>query len=205
MSDAKRERDSGRLARAIAALDAENAADPHSLEAAGEAPRPKELLQAELATRFLERLAPDAGELLRVAVRAHHLRRWEIPRSRYAAGRRGYHEWRRALHDFHAEALAPVLARAGYAAGEIQRVQALVRKQDLGQDPEVQLLEDALCLVFLETELEGVAQKLPPARLSAVLDRSLRKMSARGRDEARRCTLSPRARELLERALGALG
>ncbi len=204
MSGRSAERGGERLERAFAALDAANAADPQQLDHRG-ARRPKELLQAELATHFLGRLAPDAGELLRLAARAHHLRRWEIPRSRYAAGRQGYHQWRRALQDFHAEALAPVLERAGYPAAAIQRVQALVRKQGLGSDPEVQLLEDALCLVFLETELEAVAEKLPPARLDAVLERTLRKMSARGRDEARCCELSPRARELLERALGALG
>jgi hypothetical protein len=196
--------DAGRLARAIAALDALNAADPRMLSYRGEL-RPRELLQSELATEFLRRLAPDAGEALQLAARAHHLRRWEMPRSRHPAGRQGYHRWRRELQDFHARALVPVLEAAGYGHDAIQRVQALVRKQDLGSDPEVQHLEDALCLVFLQTELEDVAERLPPERLSAVLARTLRKMSARGREEAQRCELSPRARELLARALAALG
>ena len=204
MSQPENPRGVDRLARAIAALDAENAADPQLLEHAGER-RPKEWLQARLATRFLLRLAPGAGELLQLAVRAHHLRRWEIPRARYPEGRQGYHRWRRELQDFHAAALAPILECTGFGPPEIARVQALVRKQELGVDPEVQLLEDALCLVFLETELEDVAHKLPPARLATVLGRSLRKMSARGRAEALRCELSPRARELLEQALQALG
>jgi hypothetical protein len=192
-----------RFARAIAAIDAQNSADPHrALRGARE--WPQELLHAELATSFLLALEPAASEALRLAARAHHLRRWEIPRARFPAGRAGYHRWRRALHEFHAAALAPLLAAAGYGDDMIGRVQSLVAKQGLGSDPEVQLLEDALCLVFFAAELEAVAHKLEPERLDAVLDRTLRKMSERGRSELTRCSLGPTARALANRALAAL-
>lgn len=193
-----------RFARAIAAIDEQNSADPQRV-AHGGLEHPKELLHAELATRFLRELAPDASEALRLAARAHHLRRWEIPRARFPSGRAGYHRWRRNLHEFHAAALAPLLASAGYAEDEIARVQALVSKQGLGSDPEVQSLEDALCLVFFAAELEEVAQKLSTERLDAILHRTLRKMSERGRAELRRCSLGPTARALADRALAALG
>ena len=76
-----------RLARAIEALDAANAEDPMRVEFDGEL-RPKELAHAELATRWVRRLRPDAGEELLLAARGHHLRRWAVPRSALSRGAR---------------------------------------------------------------------------------------------------------------------
>ena len=87
-----------RLEKAIAAIDAANASDPHTLVFEGRE-HPKEQLHAERASHWLSVLAPDAGELLKIAVRAHHLRRWSLPRAEYPMGRAGYHAWRRALQD----------------------------------------------------------------------------------------------------------
>ena len=49
---------------------------------------------------------------------------------------------------------------ASYDDGAIARVQAIVRKQGLGRHPEVQVHEDALCLVFLETQFEALATQI---------------------------------------------
>jgi len=190
---------SGRLARALAAIDAANAEDPRRVPVAG-GERPKELVQAERVGQWLARLRPEASEALRLAARAHHLRRWEIPRDRYPAGRRGYHRWRLALQEHHAAWVGRILAAEGYEAGEVARVQDLVRKRGLGSDPEVQALEDALCLVFLETELAALAARLEPTRLVEVLRRTLAKMSPRAVGEARALALPADAREWLRRA-----
>ena len=56
-------------------------------------------------------------------------------------------------------------------------VQDLVRKRGLGKDPEVQTLEDALCLVFLETQFHDLAARLDPDKLDGVVDKTLKKMS----------------------------
>lgn len=192
--------DSERLARALAAIDAANAGDPHQISVRGRR-RPKELAHAELVSEWVAVLQPGASEALRLAARAHHVRRWEIPRGDYPEGRRGYHRWRRALHAHHAEQVGRILEAEGYEAATTRRVQELVTKRDLGRDPEVQVLEDALCLVFLETQLGDVAGRLGEARLLDVLRKTLAKMSPRGVEEARRLPLAAEVLALIERAL----
>ena len=91
--------------------------------------------------------------------------------------------------------------RAALVPNEIARVQDLVRKRGLGRDPEVQALEDALCLAFLETQLAELAGRMQPAHLVAVLRKSLRKMSRAAQALAGELPLRPAERELLERAL----
>jgi len=192
--------ESERLVRALAAIDAANAGDPQQIVVRGRG-RPKELAHAELVSEWIRTLEPDAGEALQLAARAHHLRRWEIPRSSYPEGRRGYHRWRNALHAHHAEQVGRILEAEGYPEALTGRVQELVTKRGLGSDPEVQVLEDALCLVFLETQLGEIAGRLAPEKLQDVLRKTLAKMSPRGIAEARRLPLDPDAAALIERAL----
>ena len=133
------------FAAAIAAFDEANRADPTLVDVAGEK-APKELVYARQMTGWLIRLAPDASEALRLAVRAQHIRRWETPRNDYPEGRAGYLEWRSGLIRFHARVAGEILQRVGYDAAITSRVQALLRKQRLKRDPEVQTLEDVACL-----------------------------------------------------------
>jgi hypothetical protein len=193
---------SGRLARALAAIDAANAGDPNTLVVRGRS-RPKELAHAELVSEWVAALCPDASEALRLAARAHHVRRWEIPRGDFPQGRAGYHGWRRALHAHHAAVLGAILAREGYDAGIAARAQAIVAKRGLGRDPDVQVLEDALCLTFLETQLRDIASRLAGDRLEDVLRKTLAKMSPAAIARARALPLDPDSRALLERAAGS--
>ncbi|MGH0036128.1 MAG: DUF4202 domain-containing protein [Myxococcota bacterium] len=190
--------DPERLRRALAALDAANADDPNTLQVRGQR-RPKELAHAELASEWVEKLAPQAGSALRLAARAHHLRRWTIPRSDYPEGRAGYHRWRKALQALHAETARKVLQAEGFDDATIARVEALVQKKGLGRDPEVQVLEDALCLVFVETQLADLAEKLEPAKLEDVVRKTLRKMSPEAVQRAAELPLSEDHRALLLR------
>ena len=193
--------DPGRLSRALAAIDAANADDPQTLSVRGEQ-RPKELAHAELVSEWVAALCPDASEALRLAARAHHVRRWEIARDAYPEGRAGYHRWRKALQAHHAEILGRILQAAGYDAATAARAQALVRKQGLGRDPEVQVLEDALCLVFLETQFRDLAERLEEEKLLDVTRKTLRKMSEQAIARAGELPLDDRSRALLERAVG---
>jgi hypothetical protein len=168
--------DRDRFDRAIAAIDAANADDPNTIVVHGE-PRPKELAHAELASDWVVVLRPDASEALRLAARAHLLRRWTVPRTSYPAGRAGYLRWRRDLHEQHAREVGEILQGVGYDDATIARVQDLVRKRGLGKDPEVQTLEDALCLVFLETQFHDLAARLDRDKLDGVVDKTLKKMS----------------------------
>ena len=188
-----------RFERALAAIDAANAGDPNQLIVRG-AREPKEEVHARMVSDWVERLAPGASEALRLAARAHHVRRWEIPRADFPAGRAGYHRWRAALHEHHARVVGEILREVGYDAQTIGRVQELVQKRGLGRDPEVQVLEDSLCLVFLETQLAEFSLRTEEAKLVGVLRRTLRKMSPAARAHAGALPLGPRERALLARA-----
>ncbi len=194
--------DEDRLNRAVAAIDAANAADPNEIVVGGER-RPKELAHAELVTRWVSRLDPAADEALLVAARAHHLRRWTIPRASYPEGRAGYLKWRRTLHDQHAREVAEILEAVGYDESTITRVQHLVRKRGLGSDPDVQVLEDALCLVFVETQLHDLAARLEPDKLADVVQKTANKMSPRALELALGLDIEPGDRALLVQILGS--
>jgi uncharacterized protein DUF4202 len=190
--------DRDRFDRAIAAIDAANADDPNTVVVRGEQ-RPKELAHAELVSEWVITLRPDASEALRLAARAHHLRRWSVPRASYPAGRAGYLRWRRDLHDQHAREVGAILTSVGYDDGMIARVQDLVRKRGLGKEPEVQTLEDALCLVFLETQFDDLAARMDAEKLGGVVDKTLQKMSADAVARVADLDLTPEARARLTR------
>lgn len=191
---------SSKLAQAFAAIDAANAADPNTVSYGGEE-QPKELCHSRLATEWLDRLAPEATEAQQLAARAHHLRRWEIPRDSYPKDRAGYLRWRTELGRFHAEETAKLLEEAGYDAETIERVKAIIRKRNLKGDSEVQTHEDVLCLVFLSTQLDMLAADLETDKLVEVLAKSLNKMSEAGRQQALRLSLNNAQRGILARAL----
>jgi hypothetical protein len=197
--------DPGRFERAIAAIDAANSADPTTIEVRGEV-RPKELAHAELMTEWVRRLDPDADEAQLLAARAHHLRRWTMPRTGHPEGRAGYLRWRAALRRQHAAEVAELLAAVGYDPDTIERVGAIVAKQGLGAsgaagDPAVQAHEDALCLVFLETQLGATAEQLGDEKIVAVIRKTVRKMSPAGVAMVEQLPLTDRERQLLERAV----
>lgn len=191
-----------RLTAAFEAIDAANADDPHTIVVRGER-RPKELGHAELATEWLARLRPDASEALRLAVRAAHVRRWAIPRSSYPEGRAGYLRWRKALKDLHMAEVGRILGTVGYDEATTWRVQAIVGKRGLGTDPDVQVLEDVLCLVFLETQLHDLAARLAPDHAVEVIRRTLPKMSDEAKQVALALDLPAEDRALLEQAVAS--
>jgi len=191
-----------RFARAVAAIDAVNRDDPNVVEVRGRR-GPKELLHAELVTEWVRRLAPDAGEPLLLAARGHHLRRWAIPRRSYPDGRAGYLRWRRTQHRAHARELGDILEAAGYDGATVERVQAIVTKRNLGRDPDAQVLEDALCLVFVETQFHDLAARLDRDKMIEVVRKTVRKMSPEGVALVGEVDLAPGDRALLAAALDA--
>jgi hypothetical protein len=195
---------SERFDRAVAAIDRANADDPNVLVVAG-VERPKELAHAKMATAWVQRLAPAASEPLLLAARGHHLRRWAVPRASFPAGRAGYLRWRREQHRRHADELAAILTDCGYDDATISRVASIVRKEGLGRDPEVQALEDALCLVFLETQLGDVAARLDHDKLVDVLAKTAKKMSPAGLEAAASLPLDDAGASLLRAALARPG
>lgn len=185
---------SGGVAESRAAIDAANAADPRSHDS-----EPLALAQGRRAEEWVVRLDPDASDALRLAARAHHLRRWALPRSDYPEGRAGYLRWRRAQRERHARDLAAILDEAGVDGSVSTRAAQIVAKQGLGSDPEVQTFEDAVSLTFLETELGPVLDRLDDdTKAAEIVAKTLAKMSAAGREQAAAvaATLDERSRRV---------
>ncbi|MXZ52564.1 MAG: DUF4202 domain-containing protein [Acidimicrobiaceae bacterium] len=172
--------DSGGIAESRAAIDAANAADPRSHDS-----EPLALTQGRRAEEWVVRLDPAASDALRLAARAHHLRRWALPRADYPEGRTGYLRWRRAQRERHARDLAAILDEARVDGSVAARATQIVTKRGLGSDPEVQTFEDAVSLTFLETELGSVLDRLDDDTKAAdIVAKTLAKMSAAGREQA---------------------
>ncbi len=167
------------LAAALAAIDAANAADPGRVVVRGEE-LPLALAHGRLADLWVQRLVPGAGDELRLAARAHHLRRWEVPRTDYPSGRPGYLRWRRDQKIRHAADVEALLVAAGVDRSTIARVQRLIRRDDLATDAGAMAVEDAACLVFLETQLASVAERMDAGRLAVVIGKTAAKMTPAG-------------------------
>jgi len=193
-------REAARFEAALRRFDEENARDPNTELVAG-VPRPRELVYAERLTDWVLRLKPDASEALRLAARCQHLCRWMIPRSRYPMDRAGYLKWRTELKKFHAEKSGHILREVGYGEALVGRVQALNLKKDFPRDPDSRVLEDALCLVFLQFQFADLAAKTDADKMINALRKSWQKMTEPARIEALKLPFAPREKALLERAL----
>ncbi|MBA4179847.1 MAG: DUF4202 domain-containing protein [Anaerolinea sp.] len=191
-----------RFARAISLIDAANAQDPNVIRYNDE-DGPKELIHSELLTRWVKTLLPSASEAVLLAARGQHIRRWMHPRSEYPEGRTGYLRWRTNLYKFHADETANLLREAGYDDGTVTRAGQIIRKEGLGRDPEVQAIEDGLCLVFLETQLDELAGRLDRDKMLAILRKTWKKMSPAARQLALELTFEPGERALISEALAA--
>ena len=128
---------SERFTAAVAAIDAANAGDPTTVDVRG-ATRPLALAHGELAAEWIGQLLDEPNEAVLLAARAHHLRRWEVPRSSYPDGRPGYLRWRRDQKARHAADVAAILRDAGYEDDDIARVQTLIRREHLATDADTQ-------------------------------------------------------------------
>ncbi len=149
----------------------------------------------------LARFTPDAPELVQLAVRAQHLRRWEVPRSDYPDGRAGYLRWRAELGKRHAELAAAIAKEVGYDDAATERVASLVRKRGIQTDEEAQLVEDVACLVFLEHYFAAFAKKHDDEKLISIVRKTWAKMSDAVRSAALELPLGPSELSIVEKAL----
>lgn len=191
---------SERFNTAIAEFDILNAQDPNHRTVVGEEV-PFELFFANKMTEWVFRLDSNASEIVRLAARCQHICRWEHPRSGYPEGRVGYLTWRKDLKAFHANKSAEVLLKVGYDEDTIAGVRAINLKKDLGRDADVQLIEDALCLVFLDNQFDDLIAKTAEEKMLNILQKTWGKMSAAAHKQALALELSAEASRLLSKAL----
>jgi len=193
--------DPPRFATAIRRFDEENARDPNKENVAGTA-QPRELLYAQRLSEWVMRLEPNASEELRLAARSQHICRWTVPRDSYEMTRAGYLRWRSDLKTFHARKAGEILRDVGYPPEIIQRVQDLNLKKNFPKDPQCRVLEDALCLVFLQYQLADLASRTDEDKVVNALQKSWKKMTPAAQAHALQLSYAPREKELLDRALG---
>jgi hypothetical protein len=186
--------------RAIEAIDAYNQQDPNKEEENGVL-YPKEFLDSQRQSNWLGKIKPEANEALKLATHSQHIGRWEIRRDSYPATRTGYLQWRSDLGKYHAEKSAQLLKEIGYDEAIIERVKFLNQKKNLKLDPDSQIIEDVLCLVFLEFHLEKFAAKHEREKLITILQKTWKKMGPVGKAEALKLPYSPPIAALLQEAL----
>jgi hypothetical protein len=194
-------RSDSRLERALARFEAAHLEDPRSVVVDGESV-PWSVHYHRRLAHWALRFDARASVPLRLAAACQHIRRWQVPRSDYGAGRRGYRRWRSDLAKLHAEIAREILTDVGYDEGTIARVETLLRKIGLARDPELQLFEDAICMVFFENEYVDLAAKHDDDKLVDILRKTWAKMSEVGRRAALEMAadLPERERRLMEAA-----
>lgn len=191
--------DPDRLQRVLARIDQLNSKDPNT-ELVDGIPRPRELAYSQRLTAWVLRLDPNASETLRISARGQHVQRWTVPREQYERSRRGYLRWREVLKAFHAKTVTEIMQQEGCPEETVQRVRQIILKKSLGTDPDAQTIEDALCLVFLETQFADLRRKEPEEKMLEILRKTWQKMSERAREEALRLPLAPEDRAFLLRS-----
>jgi hypothetical protein len=189
-----------RFLAAISQFDALNNQDPNS-EMDGGKSFPKEVLYAERMSKRLLLFYPEASEALQLAARSQHLCRWKIPRSDFPMGRTGYFLWRTKLKKFHAELAEEVMQDVAYSTEMIEKVKMLIQKKHLKKEVETQILEDVVCLVFLEFYFWDFAVKHSEEKVISILQKTWKKMSEDGQAAALKLPLTEKATALILKAL----
>lgn len=189
-----------RFEDAIKRIDAANREDPRSEMVDGQ-PQSRELLFSQRVYEWVKKLTDDPSEELLLAARSHTLRRWMIPRNKYPKTTIGYHQWRDALAQFHANEAETILQAVGYSPETIQAVKEFITKANWPENTEACTLEDADCLVFLETKLSNYIDEWEESKAINILQRTFKKMTPEGRTHAMQLKLGEQESDLLQRAV----
>ncbi|OBQ56412.1 DUF4202 domain-containing protein [Tamlana sp. s12] len=189
-----------RFETAIALIDKKNAEDTNTYQVAG-IDYPKELLYSQRMTRKLLQFNPNASKALQIAARAQHICRWKIARDEYPMDRVGYLKWRETLKKMHAEITAEILEQVGYDQQFIDRVSLLINKKLIKKNEETQILEDTICLVFLDYYFEEFAAKHDDEKIIDILQKTWIKMSEDGHQAALKLPYSEKSLELVKKAI----
>ncbi len=186
--------------KAIELIDYANSKDPNK-ELWQDKEHPKELLYGIRMSKTLEDFEPNASESVKLAARCQHICRWEIPRDSYEMNKVGYLKWRRYLYKFHAEKASEILTEVGYDKAIIDNVKFLLQKKQLKKNVETQLLEDVICLVFLEHYFSKFSKKYTEEKLIDILQKTWGKMSKKGHEAALKLNFSQEEATLISKAL----
>jgi hypothetical protein len=186
--------------RALKRIDEENSRDPN-LENIESRMLPRELIYSQWLTNWVLKLEPNASEELLLAARSQHICRWMCPRDSYPMTRAGYLKWREDLRKFHARKTGEILAEIGFPDETVARVQSLNLKANFPADPEACVLQDALCLLFLERQFATLTARSSEENMINAVRKTWLKMSPRAQAQALALPQAPREAGLLQKAL----
>ncbi len=191
-----------RFQKAISLIDKANIQDPNKEVLEGKE-YSMEMIYSNRMTSWLDKLDNDASEQLQIATRAQHIERWKIPRAKYPLDRDGYRKWRNELMQFHAEKAGDIMLEAGYDENSISRVKSLIKKERFKTDSESQMLEDVVCLVFLENYFSDFSKEHMDdnEKINRIIKKTWNKMSDKGRELAMEIDLPSEAKSLILKAL----
>ena len=195
--------DPDRFKEAFASFDAYHKNDPNHENMDGRS-LPKELLYAQRMTERLGKFATDADEVVQLAARCQHIGRWEIPREKYPMDKKGYLQWRNEEKTHHAKIAQTILSEVGYEQEMIDGVKFLLLKKELFSNPRTQLLEDVVCLVFVEYYLEEFAAKHDDEKVIDILRKTVKKMTPKGKQAVGQLTVSEKMRRLIEQSTASV-
>ena len=189
------------LSRLFERIDAVNGSDLRTVWVRGER-IPFELAYGHRMSDSLLTFEANASLALQVAARAQHIGRFEVPRNLYPEGRSGYLKWRTYLYGFHADRVATLMREEGFEEELIERVRFLVLKKGVKSDPEAQVLEDVICLVFLAFYFQEFAAQHSREKVIAILQKTWSKMSDKGHQAALSLSFDEVSLSLIQTALG---
>ncbi|WP_375240538.1 DUF4202 domain-containing protein [Polaribacter sp.] len=189
-----------RFETAIALIDKKNEEDPNTYQVAG-FDYSKELLYSQRMTRKLLQFEPNASKALQIAARAQHICRWKIARNEYPMDRIGYLKWRETLKKMHANLTTEILNHVGFDAQFQERVKKIILKKLIKKNQESQILEDTICLVFLDYYFEEFAAKHNDEKVIDILRKTWVKMSEKGHSAALTIPFSDKSLALVQNAI----
>jgi len=182
-------------------IDEVNLADPKTdIDDAG-MPQPKEWLYGVRMSQCLADFSPQASVALQIAARGQHIKRWSIPRSEHPLGREGYYKWRQSLGRLHADETMQIAKRVGCSEAEVDAIGRMLRKEQIKRDPEVQALEDVICLVFLRFYFAPFAEQHSDEKIIRIVQKTWTKMSEQGHAAALQLPFTDTQQVLLAKAL----
>jgi len=189
-----------KLQAVFSAIDDINMQDPNQSIVDGKA-QPKELLYGQYMTACLEQYWPESDQLLQIAVRAQHIKRWSLKRTEYEMGKKGYFQWRIAQGKFHAQLTKSLMIEHGFNEDDAETTASILRKEKLKSNLNSQTLEDVACLVFLQYYFDEFSTKHNEDKIIRILQKTWAKMSTKGHEIALSLTLPDHLAVLVKKAL----
>ena len=186
--------------QAIEKIDAFNLQDPHTVEVDGKN-QPKEFIESIRMSEMIALLSDSPSDAVQIAARSQHVGRWLSPRSDYPMDRPGYLKWRTELGKKHAQITREILEELNAEQALIEKIEKINLKRGIKSDPEVQLIEDALCLCFLKYHFEDFLRKTKKDKLIPIIEKTWAKMSEQGHDIALTFQYSDEAVSWIKKAL----